>query len=117
MSSDNSEAEFSSYFGEHKWNYAVPFGDKDSRRKLGQKFKVKGIPTLVILDKEGAVVTTEGVREISGDADASDFPYRPKSLADLLRGRAYTDKSGAALTWDQLTSGGATKILGLYFSA
>ena len=34
---------------------ALPYEDRDQKQKLSKKFKVSGIPTLVILDQNGAV--------------------------------------------------------------
>ena len=33
--------------------YALPFGARDEAVSLGEKFGVRGIPTLVLLDGEG----------------------------------------------------------------
>jgi nucleoredoxin len=46
---DKSEKEFDDYFGEMSWTYAIPYGS-DLGKKLSAKFKVQGIPTLVLLD-------------------------------------------------------------------
>jgi hypothetical protein len=34
---------------------ALPFGDRDRKGKLSQKYKVQGIPTLVFLGEDGKV--------------------------------------------------------------
>eukprot|EP00931_Biecheleriopsis_adriatica_P107054 TRINITY_DN81393_c0_g1_i1.p1 TRINITY_DN81393_c0_g1~~TRINITY_DN81393_c0_g1_i1.p1 ORF type:complete len:148 (-),score=33.04 TRINITY_DN81393_c0_g1_i1:175-618(-) len=59
VSSDRDEAGFSDYYGEMPW-LALPFGAKDKKSELAQKFGVRGIPMLVILDADGNLVTGEG---------------------------------------------------------
>lgn len=56
LSSDRSEEDFASYYGEMPW-LAVPLADKATKAALSAKFEVRGIPTLVLLDKEGNTVT------------------------------------------------------------
>merc|ERR1712216_1000357 len=47
-------------------------------------FKVEGIPSLVILDKDRSVISTNGRGAIMGDL--ADFPFYPKPVADLAAG-------------------------------
>ena len=56
VSSDRSAAEHGAYYAEMPW-LAVPFEDKDTKAALSEKYGVRGIPTLILLDKTGAVVT------------------------------------------------------------
>lgn len=59
VSSDENESEFKEYFGEMPW-LALPFEDRARKMQLSKSFKVRGIPTLVILDDQGKTVTTKG---------------------------------------------------------
>ena len=59
VSSDRDQAGFDGYYGEMPW-LALPFDDRGRKQTLGEKFGVRGIPMLVVLDGEGALVTTEG---------------------------------------------------------
>merc|ERR1712146_92866 len=59
VSSDRDQAGFDGYFGEMPW-LAVPFEQRDVKAKLGEKYGVRGIPTLVVLDGDGQLVTLEG---------------------------------------------------------
>ena len=45
------------YFGEMPW-LALPYEDRDLRNKLSKKFKVSGIPSLVIVNASGETITT-----------------------------------------------------------
>ena len=56
LSSDRSEEEFAAYYGDMPW-LAVPLADKATKAALSAKFEVRGIPTLILLDKEGNTVT------------------------------------------------------------
>jgi|TARA_B110001469_G_C9598337_1_gene297182 nucleoredoxin len=52
VSSDRDQKSFDSYYAEMPF-YALPFGARDEAASLGEKYGVKGIPTLVLLDGEG----------------------------------------------------------------
>jgi nucleoredoxin len=74
-SSDRDEAAFSSYFGSMAPGaFALPFGD-DKADELMRKFKVSGIPTLIVLDASGHLVTKQGREGVSADAEAAKFPW------------------------------------------
>lgn len=49
---------------------------------LGEKYKVKGIPTLVLLDDVGNVITTDARNKIPADRAGVGFPWR-NPLASL----------------------------------
>merc|ERR1719165_6364 len=53
VSSDRDEKSFAEYFGEMPW-LALPFAERDRKSALSKAFDVEGIPTLVILDKDGS---------------------------------------------------------------
>ena len=79
--------------------------------KLSKKFKVSGIPTLVILDEDGSVLNKDG-RSAVGDPEK--FPWKPPTLAEAL-GDVFIDKSDKVVRLSDLTAAG--KNIGLYFSA
>ena len=83
-SSDRDENQFRDYFhGEMPW-LAVPFEDRARKSQLEKKFKVKSIPTLVLLDKDGNLITTNGREGINSMNAADQFPYREPTLKDIL---------------------------------
>ena len=85
VSSDNDEASFESYFAEQAGWLAVPFVKRDVKAALSKAFKVNGIPTLVLLDgATGDLITAEARGEVSGDPEASRFPWRPRSFDEIL---------------------------------
>jgi thiol-disulfide isomerase/thioredoxin len=113
---DHSEAEFKSYFAEMSFGLALPFKDAHIEA-LSSKYGVEGIPTLVIVDKTGAVVNKEVRGEITTDPTGAEFPYRPKSTLDILAGATgYVDAAGAKLPADFFKAAGVD-VLGIYFSA
>ena len=74
-SSDRDEAAFAGYFKSMApGSFALPFGDEKAD-ELMRKFKVSGIPTLLVLDGSGHLVTKQGREGVSGDAEAAHFPW------------------------------------------
>lgn len=111
VSSDKGEEEFTSYFGEMPW-VALPFSDRERKATLSKKFKVQGIPSFVVLDKDGSVITTDGRAAVSKDPTGEKFPWQPKPLGELLAGPLLT-KDGVKPAAGLLDG----KVVGLYFSA
>ena len=55
----------------------IVFGYKGQRGQyLGDKYKVKSIPTLVLLDEIGNVITTDGRNKIPMDKAGIGFPWK-----------------------------------------
>jgi nucleoredoxin len=52
--------------------------------KLANQYGAMGIPHLVVLDKDGTVLQQDGVGEVSIDPEATNFPWRPKPLVELI---------------------------------
>jgi len=74
VSSDRSAADMAKYMGNYKMNFsAVPF-DAPQRAALGSHFGVRGIPSLIILDDKGNLISRDGRGDLSRDA--------AKALAD-----------------------------------
>jgi nucleoredoxin len=113
-SSDKDKASFDDYYNEMPW-LALPFEDRALKDKLSKKFKVGGIPTLVILDKSGAVVTTKARGDVMSDKGAANFPWRPKSFADILGENTLVLKDGSKVKASDHVAG--KTHIGLYFSA
>jgi nucleoredoxin len=111
ISSDRDQESFDDYFKEMPWK-ALPFTEKSKKEALSNKYKVRGIPTLVILDEEGRVIVTDGRSAVSGDPEGHDFPWRPKPFSAIL-GTEFVGKGDTALGKSAVEG----KVLGLYFSA
>jgi len=110
-SSDRDEAAFQSYFGEMPW-LALPYSDRELKETLSKKFKVSGIPTLVVLDKDGNTVTTDGRSEVSADPEGVNFPWTPPSFAESMPARLVRN-DGTEVEYASLEG----KTVGIYFSA
>lgn len=63
VSKDYTDREFAGYFSTMPW-LAVPFVEKSRISQLFLRFRVRGIPTLIILDRKGNVLSRNGVTEI-----------------------------------------------------
>jgi len=109
LSSDRDEAAFDEYFAEMPW-LALPYAERTLKEKLSQKYKVSGIPTLVLLDGQGELITTKGRSKVD---DVEAFPWPNKTLKELL-GSELVVAGGGTVATDAATDG---KVLGLYFSA
>ena len=114
-SSDRDEAAFNEYFGEMPW-LALPYADRATKEKLSKKYKVSGIPTLVILDaKTGEVITTKARAQVSKDSKAEQFPWKPKTFADVMGESQVVLKDGSSVAATDAAQG--KDVLALYFSA
>jgi nucleoredoxin len=109
VSSDRDEAAFNDYYADLPW-LALPYSNRDLKETLSKKYKVRGIPSFVILDSEGNTITTEGRDEIMGDPSGARFPWKPLSKEE--KQKAILDALGSDLI--AKTSG---KPFALYFSA
>lgn len=71
LSSDRSAEDQQEYMKDYDMEWpAIPY-DSPLRQELGAKYDVRGIPSLVIVDDQGKLITKDGRSEISGsDSDA-----------------------------------------------
>ncbi|KAL8592663.1 hypothetical protein ACOMHN_037603 [Nucella lapillus] len=74
VSSDRSDEDFKSYYSEMPW-LTIGFGS-DKKGALCEKYGVSGIPCLVLVDKDGQTVTTEGRSKVSEDPTGQNFPWK-----------------------------------------
>eukprot|EP00668_Euglena_longa_P029114 GGOE01036458.1.p1 GENE.GGOE01036458.1~~GGOE01036458.1.p1 ORF type:complete len:184 (-),score=58.05 GGOE01036458.1:138-689(-) len=77
VTSDSDDDSFKKYYAIMPW-LALPFKDQRIRR-LSDHFSVRGIPTLVLLDHDGSVITTAGTSLLMGDPTGAEFPWRGKT--------------------------------------
>lgn len=86
VSADDDEKSFNEYFSKMPW-LAVPFSDLERRDRLDDLFKVRGIPHLIILDKDGKLSTDNGV-DFVREYGAEGYPFTPDKIAQLVRQEA-----------------------------
>jgi len=112
ISSDKDEDAFKEYFGEMPW-LALPYFDRERKESLSSKFKVQGIPTVVIVDADGKLISKDGRAAISSDPVGEDFPWRPKTLKEILDGSKLLGQDGKQLGAEALQD----TVFAIYFSA
>eukprot|EP00591_Stephanopyxis_turris_P007765 CAMPEP_0195519620 /NCGR_PEP_ID=MMETSP0794_2-20130614/15143_1 /TAXON_ID=515487 /ORGANISM="Stephanopyxis turris, Strain CCMP 815" /LENGTH=334 /DNA_ID=CAMNT_0040648803 /DNA_START=59 /DNA_END=1063 /DNA_ORIENTATION=+ len=88
---------YGQYFTHMNWLAMTPEDAMGAKgEQLSQKYKVKGIPHLVLLDDMGSVITYDGRTKIPADKAGIGFPWRnplttayitlvPKSLRMILK--------------------------------
>jgi len=113
VSSDKDQAAFDGYFSDMPF-LALPFAQRELKGKLSSEFKVEGIPTLVVLGPDGALITSKGRDKVDSDFDkCADFPWNPLSFADAL-GPKLQKQDGSLVDTKAALAG---KTIGVYFSA
>jgi nucleoredoxin len=112
VSSDKDEASFDSYHADQPW-LALPFANRDAKAKLSKKFKVSGIPALILLDgATGELLNRDGRSAVMGDVE--DFPWKPPTLWECL-GEEFLQNDGETMELAELKE--KNEYIGLYFSA
>ena len=131
VSVDESEEEALDYFDRMPWKM-IDFNNRDVQSQLVEKFKVRTIPTLVLLDGSGNLITTEG-REVVFEYEFTEWvSYAAENAEKERRFKAevndvqnhfrpvtffnnhkVVDKEGNVVSGDSF----AGKVVGLYFSA
>jgi len=112
-SSDKDAKQFEEYFGEMPW-LALPYEDRARKEELSKKFKVRGIPTFVIVDGEGNTITKDGRSAVMSDEYIENFPWTPPTLEESL-GNTFINNKGDEVSLKSITDAG--KNIGIYFSA
>jgi len=85
VSSDRDEEAFKEYYNDMPW-LALEYSNRKGKEQLSNLFKVQGIPSVVILDKDLSVINKDGRSAISGDPEGAEFPWHPKPVSDLKSG-------------------------------
>merc|ERR1712167_410593 len=111
-SSERDEAAFKEYFGEMPWR-SLRYADRARKEALSKKFKVNGIPSFVILDKDGNTITTDGRSAISEDPSGENFPWVPPTFDEVMSDRVLVKNDGTEVPYASLSG----KTIGVYFSA
>lgn len=93
VSSDQSKEAFQTYFSEMPF-LALPY-DSELKDELSDYFEIEGIPTLIILDGDGNVITSSGRAVVSGDEKGKKFPWHPEpvEVLDQLSGAKINEEA------------------------
>jgi thiol-disulfide isomerase/thioredoxin len=93
VSSDRDVAGFDEYRRQMPWP-ALPFSERRLKDQLSSRHGVRGIPALIVLDQQGAVVTTDGRAGVASDPKAARFPWAAAGGPAGAGGAAAEEPSG-----------------------
>lgn len=80
---DRDDESYEKYFGEMPW-LSIAYREKMDRAKLAQALGIKGIPTLVLFDGKGRMITTEGRKVISMDQQGILLIYQTNNSKAII---------------------------------
>jgi nucleoredoxin len=106
---DKNEAQYTEYTSDMPW-YAVPESCKDLTKALAARYKVQGIPHLLVFDKDGSLLQQDAVSLLMDHP--KEFPWRPKPLDEALP-KYVMEQDGDLVEFSSLKD----KHVLLYFSA
>ncbi|MEQ2181989.1 hypothetical protein GOODEAATRI_017450 [Goodea atripinnis] len=78
------------YFSAHWVNEA-------RRSRLNRLYGIQGIPTLILLDADGHVITRQGRVEVLNDPECRLFPWHPRPVLELSEANAVQLHEGPCL--------------------
>ncbi|KAJ8977011.1 hypothetical protein NQ317_018382 [Molorchus minor] len=70
---------YSAYIDSMPW-LTVPFQQTAVRAELAQLYGIRGIPTLLLLDNNGHIITMDARTELAEDPLAQNFPWKPRPV-------------------------------------
>lgn len=83
------------------------------QNELSKKFKVTGIPTLVLVDaKTGKLITADGRAVVVEDSEGKEFPWTLKKFDEIVAGDLI-NREEETKKWSDVEA----DVIGLYFSA
>ncbi|PKA52324.1 putative nucleoredoxin 1 [Apostasia shenzhenica] len=116
ISRDRSEEQFNDYFSGMPW-LAIPFkGSSDLCKIITELFDVEEIPTLVILDSDGNVLTGDAVQLVK-DHGIAAYPFSPEKISkcvevkEAARRNQTLESLLASPSRDYLVSNDGSKVL------
>ncbi|MCO5588004.1 hypothetical protein L7F22_041958 [Adiantum nelumboides] len=129
VSADDNHTSFREYLGKMPW-LAVPYENDKTRKHLDDWFEVQGLPTLIVLNKQGKTLNTEGA-ELIYRYGLEAYPFTADRVEELkqeeeakrasqtLESLLVTDKRDFVLSkLDPVKVVSLVgKTVGLYFSA
>jgi Thioredoxin-like len=92
-SADETASDYEEYFSQTALGLAIPYGDPMGKA-LAVKYAVRCIPTILVFNKEGKLVTDAGRTELDHDPAGEHFPWHPKLVPELFREVELVDKHG-----------------------
>ena len=84
------------------------------QRSLNRRFRIAGRTSVVLIDsRSGRVISRPSLETISGDSEGRLFPWRTRSLKELLSRVELVDTSGMEVNYEDIRPG----FKALYFAA
>lgn len=134
-SSDEDEEQALDYFKTMPWKM-ISYSDREFDEGLSRKFEIRGIPTLVLLDEEGNLITTDGrdvLMNVTNFNELKSFVKNKKDeeekeanelallkesfkLTTFFKEHHVVDKDNKVIDIESLLRD-SKMIVGLYFSA
>ncbi|GMH70966.1 hypothetical protein TrRE_jg4472 [Triparma retinervis] len=111
VSSDRDEAAFKEYYGSMPF-LGMPYASREAKNALSKKFKVSGIPSLMVVGSDGETINKDGRTCVMEDPAGANFPWKPPSFEDVFKGEL-EGQGGKKIDASEL----ASKFLMIYFSA
>lgn len=111
VSSDRDRKTCKEYHADMPW-LVLPYDDRKLDAKLNKLYKIQGIPTLIILDACGNLVSNNGRTFVSDDPNGESFPWVPPTVSSALGDVLLKGKKKVATA--EILKG---KNVALYFSA
>lgn len=82
VSSDQDQNAFDEYYKDMPW-HCLPYAARDAKEKLSTHFGVQGIPTFVMIDEDGKLISDNARGAVGADPEGQEFPWLPKAVGDL----------------------------------
>ncbi|KAF5301096.1 hypothetical protein FQA39_LY10915 [Lamprigera yunnana] len=79
VSSDRSADSYTIHLESMPW-LAIPWQQISIRAELAQLYGIRGIPTLLLLDRNGHLITMDARTELAEDPIAQNFPWKPRAV-------------------------------------
>jgi len=100
VSSDRDQKAFDEYFAEMPWK-ALPFEKREEKATLSDMFGVQGIPSFVVLNNDGTVITTEGRSKVMSDPKGESLPqgWLPQPFNDVNDDPSDLNQEACDSTW------------------
>jgi nucleoredoxin len=110
VSSDRDEKSFQEYYAEQPW-LALSYSCRKEKEQLSNLFGVCGIPSFVIIDEDGSVITKDGRAAVSADPTGVEFPWYPKPVKNLSAGPGPINDTATVIALCEATSAESQKAV------
>ncbi|GLD53423.1 nucleoredoxin [Lates japonicus] len=78
-------------------SWFVTLTDEARRSRINRLYGIQGIPTLILLDAEGHMITRQGRVEVLNDPECRLFPWHPRPVLELSESNAVQLHEGPCL--------------------